>query len=60
LRIVSGEEFVETIGVVTCSAVETCYVMMNLDEKLMDEEVFEMTREADIDNGGQIHCDGDE
>ena len=37
------------------SAVELCHVMTNLVEKLTDEEVDEMIREADVDGDGQIN-----
>jgi len=37
------------------SAAELRYVMTNLGEKLTDEEVDEMIREADVDGGGQIN-----
>jgi len=33
-------------------------VMTNLGEKLTDEEVDEMIREADIDGDGEINYDG--
>ncbi|XP_069882891.1 calmodulin-1-like [Dipodomys merriami] len=37
------------------SAAELCHVMTNLGEKLTDEEVDEMIREADIDGDGQVN-----
>ncbi|XP_023982848.1 calmodulin-1-like [Physeter macrocephalus] len=37
------------------SATEQCHVMTNLGEKLTDEEVDEMTREADIDGVTQVN-----
>lgn len=37
------------------SAVELRHVMANLGEKLTDEEVAEMIREADMDGDGQIN-----
>jgi len=37
------------------SAAELRHVMTNLGEKLTDEEVDEMIREADVDNDGQIN-----
>ena len=36
------------------SAIELRHVMTNLGEKLTDEEVDEMIREADVDGDGQI------
>jgi calmodulin len=39
------------------SAAELRHVMTNLGEKLTDEEVDEMIREADVDNDGQINYD---
>ena len=38
------------------SAAELRHVMTNLGEKLTDEEVDEMIREADIDGDGQVKC----
>merc|ERR1712174_62467 len=37
------------------SAAELRHIMTNLGEKLTDEEVDEMIREADIDGDGQIN-----
>ena len=39
------------------SAVELRHVMTNLGEKLSDEEVGEMIREADVDGDGNINYD---
>ena len=39
----------------SCSAAELRHVMTNLGEKLTDEEVDEMIREADIDGDGQVN-----
>jgi len=39
------------------SAAELRHVMTNLGEKLTDEEVDEMIREADVDGDGQINCE---
>ena len=39
------------------SAAELRHVMTNLGEKLTDEEVDEMIREADVDDDGQISFD---
>ena len=41
------------------SASELRHVMTNLGEKLTDEEVDEMIREADIDGDGQVNYDGE-
>jgi len=41
------------------SAAELRHVMTNLGEKLTDEEVDEMIREADIDGDGQVNYEGD-
>lgn len=35
------------------------HVMTNLGEKLTDEEVDEMIREADIDGDGQVNYEGE-
>jgi calmodulin len=39
------------------SAAELRHIMTNLCEKLTDEEVDEMIREADVDGDGQINYD---
>ena len=40
------------------SAAELHHVMTNLGEKLTEEEVDEMIREADIDGDGQVNYEG--
>ena len=40
------------------SSAELRHVMTNLGEKLTDEEVDEMIREADVDNDGLVDYDG--
>ena len=40
------------------SSAELRHVMTNLGEKLTDEEVDEMIREADIDGDGQVNYEG--
>ncbi|PSS01713.1 Calmodulin-3 like [Actinidia chinensis var. chinensis] len=37
------------------SAAELCHMMTNLGEKLTDEEVYEIFREADVDGDGQLN-----
>ncbi|GJM95224.1 hypothetical protein PR202_ga11934 [Eleusine coracana subsp. coracana] len=39
------------------SATELRHVMINLGEKLTDEEVEQMIREADLDGDGQVNYD---
>lgn len=40
------------------SPAELKHVMMNLGEKLSDEEIAEMINEADLDGDGQVNYDG--
>ena len=40
------------------SAAELRHVMTNLGEKLTNEEVDEMIREADLDGDGQVNYEG--
>ena len=40
------------------SAAELRHVMTNVGEKLTDEEVDEMIKEADIDRDGQVNYEG--
>ena len=41
------------------SAAELRHVMTNLGEKLTDEEVDEMMKQADIDGDGQVNYEGE-
>ena len=41
------------------SAAELRHVMSNLGEKLTEEEVDEMLREADVDGDGEINYEGE-
>jgi len=49
-----GEQVFDKDGNGFISAAELRHVMTNLGEKLTDEEVDEMIREADIDGDGQV------
>ena len=40
------------------SALELSYVMTNLGEKLTDDEVIDMIREADLDGDGKVNFTG--
>jgi calmodulin len=57
----SAEEIMEAFKVFDkdgngfISAAELRHIMTNLGEKLTDEEVDEMIREADVDGDGQIN-----
>jgi len=42
----------------TVNAQELRHVMMNLGEKLSEDEVDEMMREADVDGDGEINYEG--
>ena len=48
-----------TIVIFFYSAAELRHVMTNLGEKLTDEEVDEMIREADVDGDGQVNYEGE-
>ena len=39
------------------TAAELRHVMTNIGDKLTDEEVYEMIREADMDGDGQVNCE---
>jgi calmodulin len=57
----SEEEFMEAFrgfdkdGSGFISAAELRHVLTNLGEKLTDEEIDEMIREADVDGDGQVN-----
>ena len=59
----SEEELIEAFKVFDkdgngfISSVELRHVMTNLGEKLTDDEVDEMIREADVDGDGQVNYD---
>ncbi len=55
LRFLSNTRIISTDGNGFISAAELRHIMTNLGEKLTDEEVDEMIREADIDGDGQIN-----
>ena len=42
------------------SAAEMRHIMMNLGEKLTEDEVDEMVHEGDIDGDGQINYEGED
>ena len=42
------------------SAAELRHVMTNLGEKLTDDEVDDMIREADLDGDGMVNYEGEE
>ena len=48
----------DTDGDGSISAAELRHVMTNLGEKLTDEDVDEMIREADVDGDGQVNYEG--
>ena len=53
------QHFNQVVMALFFSAAELRHVMTNLGEKLTDEEVDEMIREADIDGDGQVNFEGD-
>jgi len=54
-EILEAFKFFDKDGNGFISAAELRHIMTNLGEKLIDEEVDEMIREADIDGDGQIN-----
>ena len=40
------------------SHVDLCHVMTSLGEKITDEELDEMIRDADVDGDGQVNYEG--
>lgn len=56
--VMEAEEVFDKDGNGYISAAELRHVMTNLGEKLSDNEVDEMIREADVDGDGQINYDG--
>lgn len=50
-----GRNSLKTVLILLCLWVQLRHVMTNLGEKLTDEEVDEMIREADVDGDGQVN-----
>ena len=48
-------DMLQSIVLHLCLAPQLRHVMTNLGEKLTDEEVDEMIREADVDGDGQVN-----
>jgi calmodulin len=51
----SSNTVVLTCAGLSCAVLQLRHVMTNLGEKLTDEEVDEMIREADVDGDGQVN-----